>query len=90
LVVTDTLAEEYAEALRIVGRESGEAYWLVADGFRRGSLTLKAKILSTAPEVLAAEATIHRVGALMAHEREEVDEQTRRILKSNSLYAMGK
>jgi hypothetical protein len=85
-VITDTLAAEYAEALRVVGKPSGEAYWLVEDGFRRSSLVLKAKIgRDAAPEIVAAENTIRRVEALMAHEREEeVDKKTLRILRGSA------
>jgi len=84
-LIADTLAAEYAEALRVVGKPSGEAYWLVEDGFRRSSLTLKAKIgREAAPEVLAAESTIRRVEALVAHEREDVDKKTLHILRSRA------
>jgi hypothetical protein len=84
-LITDTLAAEYAEALRVVGKPSGQAYWLVEDGFQCSSLTLKAKIgREAAPEVLAAETTIRRVEALMAHEREEVDKKTLHILRSRA------
>ena len=84
-MIADTLAAEYAEALRVVGKPSGEAYWLVEDGFRRSSLTLKAKIgREAAPEVLAAESTIRRVEALVAHEREDVDKKTLHILRSRA------
>lgn len=80
LIITDTLAAEYAEALRVVGKSSGEAYWLIEDGFRRSSLTLKAKMgREAAPEIVAAETTIRRIEA---HEREEVDKKAVHILRS--------
>lgn len=85
MIITDTLAAEYAEVLRALGKPSGEASWLVEDGFRRSSLMLKARMAGEAAlEIAAAETTIRRVEALTTHEREEVDAKTLRILRGGA------